>query len=106
AKQHFGFRYNSDCRGGRLFRPELSDGGYGVPQIPVDLPTFDEVVGSAARVADFNDYLLNRFHPDALNVYTVHAEVEGGVMADLFDQFLGRAREQGIRFRPLRELLP
>lgn len=106
AKEKFGFCYNSDCRGTHLFRPELSHGGLGVPQIPVDLPTYDEVVGSAVDAAGYNDYILERFHPERLNVYTIHAEVEGGVMAEEFDRFMSRAKAQGVRFKPLGELLP
>ncbi|MEG7361934.1 4-deoxy-4-formamido-L-arabinose-phosphoundecaprenol deformylase [Pseudomonas citronellolis] len=106
AKEAFGFRYNSDCRGASPFRPRLADGRPGTPQVPVDLPTFDEVVGPDLSADAFNDFIMARFHPQALNVYTVHAEVEGIVMADAFRALLGHAREGGIRFRPLGQLLP
>jgi undecaprenyl phosphate-alpha-L-ara4FN deformylase len=106
AKQSFAFRYNSDCRGHSLFRPLLADGQAGIPQIPVTLPTFDEVVGLTVTEASFNQHLLSLLRPDSLNVYTIHAEVEGGVMAPLFEQLLQRAQEQGVRFCPLGELLP
>ncbi|KGS14853.1 MULTISPECIES: 4-deoxy-4-formamido-L-arabinose-phosphoundecaprenol deformylase [Pseudomonas syringae group] len=106
AKQPFGFRYNSDCRGTTLFRPLLADGSLGTPQIPVDLPTFDEVVGPHLQADAFNDYILRRFAEPALNVYTLHAEVEGIVMANGFRQLLAQAHAQGIRFTPLGELLP
>ncbi|SDK56132.1 undecaprenyl phosphate-alpha-L-ara4FN deformylase [Pseudomonas delhiensis] len=106
AKEAFGFRYNSDCRGSAPFRPRLADGRPGTPQVPVDLPTFDEVVGTAVPAGAFNDFIMARFRPQALNVYTVHAEVEGIVMADAFRQLLGHAREGGIHFRPLGQLLP
>lgn len=106
AKQAFGFRYNSDCRGSGLFRPRLADDSLGTPQIPVDLPTFDEVVGPGLSADAFNDYLLAHFRPQALNVYTAHAEVEGILMADAFRRLLAEASQREIRFQPLGHLLP
>ncbi|MGN2413037.1 4-deoxy-4-formamido-L-arabinose-phosphoundecaprenol deformylase [Pseudomonas syringae] len=106
AKQAFGLRYNSDCRGTSLFRPVLADGSLGAPQIPVDLPTFDEAIGPHLKAEAFNDYILQRFAAQKLNVYTVHAEVEGIVMADAFRQLLKQANAQGIHFNPLGDLLP
>ncbi|MCF5703374.1 4-deoxy-4-formamido-L-arabinose-phosphoundecaprenol deformylase [Pseudomonas syringae] len=106
AKQAFGFRYNSDCRGNRLFRPLLADGTPGTPQIPVDLPTFDEVVGPIVAARDFNGFILDHFRPQQLNVYTIHAEVEGILMAEDFRQLLADALQRGIDFKPLGDLLP
>lgn len=106
AKQAFGFRYNSDCRGQRLFRPLLADGTPGTPQIPVDLPTFDEVVGPIVAARDFNGFILDHFRPQQLNVYTIHAEVEGILMAEDFRQLLADARQRDIDFKPLGDLLP
>lgn len=106
VKERFGFRYNSDCRGQSLFRPRLTDGKPGTPQIPVDLPTYDEVVGPVVSAEAFNAFILGRFSPSALNVYTIHAEVEGILMADHFRQLLIAARSHEIRFQPLGNLLP
>ncbi|MGJ7549843.1 4-deoxy-4-formamido-L-arabinose-phosphoundecaprenol deformylase [Pseudomonas alloputida] len=106
AKQAFGFRYSSDCRGAGLFRPRLADGSPGAPQIPVDLPTFDEVVGPQVTAAQFNAFILGHFRPQALNVYTIHAEVEGILMAQDFRHLLADARQREITFKPLGELLP
>lgn len=105
-KQAFGFAYNSDCRGHSLFVP-LVDGERYAPQVPVTLPTYDEVIGrNGISNANYNDYLLSQIRPGQLNVLTIHAEVEGIVCAALFDDFLTRARQQGIRFVPLGALLP
>ena len=79
---------------------DIGDGGLGAPQIPVDLPTFDEVVGPAVAAKDFNAFILDRFILENLNVYTVHAEVEGILMADDFRQLLADARQRDIRFQP------
>jgi undecaprenyl phosphate-alpha-L-ara4FN deformylase len=105
AKEDFGFRYNSDCRGRSIFVPTVN-GRRLAPQIPVTLPTYDEVVGRDGVTNDnYNDWLLARIEPDAFNVLTVHAEVEGGACAAMFDAFLSACAARGIRPVPLRELL-
>jgi undecaprenyl phosphate-alpha-L-ara4FN deformylase len=105
AKEDFGFRYNSDCRGRSMFVPTVN-GRQLAPQVPVTLPTYDEAVGRDGVTNDnYNDWLLARIAPGAFNVLTVHAEVEGGACADMFDAFLSACAVRGIRPVPLRELL-
>lgn len=104
-KERFGFTYNSDCRGRDIFVPVV-DGRTLAPQIPVTLPTYDEVIGSnGIDTARFNDYILDRCTADRLNVYTIHAEVEGIALHRQFEQMLVEARRRDIVFQPLRELL-
>ena len=105
AKEEFSFRYNSDCRGRSIFVPTVN-GRRLAPQIPVTLPTYDEVVGRDGVTNDnYNDWLLARIEPGAFNVLTVHAEVEGGACTQMFDAFLSACAARGIRPVPLRDLL-
>lgn len=105
-KNVFKFRYNSDCRGKKIFKPVI-DGVECTPQIPVTLPTYDELI-SRDGVTDenYNEKLISLLEPDSLNVLTIHAEVEGIVCSSLFTQFLHQCEEKGVRLVPLGGLLP
>ncbi|MFA0439335.1 4-deoxy-4-formamido-L-arabinose-phosphoundecaprenol deformylase [Vibrio sp. 10N.286.49.C2] len=101
-KDAFPFKYNSDCRGDSIFSP-----GEGMaPQIPVTLPTYDELVGQdGVDNSNYNDAILKLIKRDSLNVYTIHAEVEGIVCAEMFEELIVRAKQQNIEFVPMIDLL-
>jgi len=106
AKHNYDFDYNSDCRGHSIFHPVVADAELAQPQIPVTLPTYDEVVGrNGVTDADYNDYLLSLIDAENLNVLTIHAEVEGIACLGMFRQFLEKASSRGISFVPLGALL-
>jgi len=105
-KLRFSFAYNSDCRGEGVFRPLVDGEELPQPQIPVSLPTYDEVVGrNGISDENYNDYVLSLAAADAANVLTVHAECEGIVCAGMFDDFLKTAARKGISFISLGQFL-
>ncbi len=105
-KERFHFNYNSDCRGRSIFYPVVGGKKMSQPQIPVTLPTYDEVIGHKGISAEnYNDYVFSLIKPEELNVLTVHAEVEGIFCAEMFDQFLKKAQTKGISFGPLGSFL-
>ena len=105
-KSRLPFAYNSDCRGQRLFYPVVDGRTLTQPQVPVTLPTYDESIGrNGVTAANFNDHILSLIRPDRLNVLTIHAEVEGGICRNLFEQFVTTARSREISFAPLSALL-
>ena len=76
------------------------------PQVPVTLPTYDEVIGrNGITNGAYNAYLLFLIRPGKLNVLTIHAEVEGIVCRDLFVDFLKQCRDRGVSVLPLGRLL-
>ncbi len=105
-KSKFAFRYNSDCRGNNVFLPLVDGKPLSQPQIPVTLPTYDEVIGTKAVSAqNYNEYMFSLLRPNQLNVLTIHAEVEGIICLRLFDCFLEMTKAKGVLFVPLGELL-
>jgi peptidoglycan/xylan/chitin deacetylase (PgdA/CDA1 family) len=85
-----GFSYASDARGFRPFVPEFEGRTYGVPQVPVTLPTLDECLG-AMTAADFGAEILRRSaaQPEYCCL-AVHAETEGRAHRRVLEEILSR----------------
>ena len=106
-KARFPFLYNSDCRGDAMFVPTVNGQALRQPQIPVTMPTYDEALGRDGITNDnYNDHMLLLLKPEALNVLTIHAEAEGNVCRNMFDEYVRKAKDMGYEFVPLRDLLP
>ncbi|MFM2486833.1 4-deoxy-4-formamido-L-arabinose-phosphoundecaprenol deformylase [Celerinatantimonas yamalensis] len=104
-KEQFNFDYNSDCRGSAPFYPRCSDGHPGSAQLPVSVPTFDEVVGGQCTIEQFNPFICDAIENQPFAIYTIHAEVEGIVMSEQFEQLLEQFKQRQIQPLSLRELL-
>jgi undecaprenyl phosphate-alpha-L-ara4FN deformylase len=105
-KARFPFVFNSDCRGKTIFRPLVRGKVLSQPQIPVTLPTYDEMIGkNCISDANYNEYMLSLLRPEELNVLTIHAEVEGISRMAMFDRFVRMAKAEGASFVPLGTLL-
>jgi undecaprenyl phosphate-alpha-L-ara4FN deformylase len=105
-KENFSFSYNSDTRGSHIFFPMVKNKVLTTPQIPVTLPTYDEIIGCCGlNQESYNEYLFSLIKPGRLNVLTIHAEVEGINCLDLFEAFIKKAVDQGISILPLGRLL-
>ncbi|MBQ3694451.1 MAG: 4-deoxy-4-formamido-L-arabinose-phosphoundecaprenol deformylase [Synergistaceae bacterium] len=97
------FDYCSDVRGYAPFMPELDGVTFRTPQVPSTLPTMDEVLGLVPQ-EKLNDYYMKLLH-EGLNVHTIHTEMEGGMMSEVFREFLSRCSDNNTEFMTLREAL-
>ena len=99
-----GLRYASDVRGGPPFRPRSDGRVFQTPQIPSTLPTLDELLGLPEHPLEgLSHQYLGWLRPDALEVMTIHAEIEGMAYLDWFAGFLDACRAAGVRFVALGE---
>jgi peptidoglycan/xylan/chitin deacetylase (PgdA/CDA1 family) len=90
-QEEFGFHYASDVRGVTPFRPWVGGRPLDTVQLPTTLPTIDELLG---QHHDLVGRLMAAVRP-GLNVFTLHAEVEGGPLLPVFQEFLDRVRRAG-----------
>ncbi len=98
-----GFRYASDGRGTAPYYPHVQGQRLTCMQLPTTLPTLDEMIGldgvSERNVAQL---LLQRTrHTQTDQVFTLHAELEGGKLLPVFKQLLLDWREQGYNLGSL-----
>jgi len=111
-EREYGLNYASDTRGGAPFLPVLGTTVSSCPQLPTTLPTFDELLGvdgvGESTVADAVFRLSARASAtaalaaqatsspaDNLQVFTLHAELEGMRLLDAFESLLVKWRESG-----------
>ncbi len=105
VKAEFPFRYNSDCRGEFPFYPVVDGVRMEQLQIPVTLPTYDEVIGrEGVTDENYNEYQIKLLREDRPNVLTIHAEAEGGRCLQQFREYLTRVQALGYRIISLGEL--
>ena len=105
--QRLGFDYCSDGRGRHPHLPVWRAELVRCPQFPTTLPTLDEMLGRdgiseenvAAHVLERTREPLASGH-----VFTLHAELEGGRLAGVFDQLLAGWKAQGWSLGPVSAL--
>ena len=105
--QSLGFDYCSDSRGNAPFIPIWNAEIVACPQLPTTLPTLDELIGlDGITPASVAQHLLGLTAnpPHTGHVYTLHAELEGGKLANVFDASLSGWKTQGYQLVAMRSL--
>jgi hypothetical protein len=128
-EREYGLKFASDTRGRTPFWPLLPGGGKSCLQLPTSLPTFDELLGrDGIDESNIAQYVFERSRADAgagntlagsalagdtpagtpgggdVQVFTLHAELEGMRLLDAFDDLLRRWRAAGARMGGMGEL--
>jgi undecaprenyl phosphate-alpha-L-ara4FN deformylase len=94
-----GLHYASDVRGRTPFFPIIGHRRFATLQIPTTLPTLDELMGRPEYPDDnLAQEILSRLNANTLNLFTIHAEIEGMSKLGWFEDFLDRAAASGITF--------
>jgi undecaprenyl phosphate-alpha-L-ara4FN deformylase len=91
------FEYLSCTRAKAPFIHEGTD----LIEIPSNLPCFEE-----AGIEAGERRILSRLEAGGIHVLPVHAEVEGGLMAEPFVRLIRATKKRGYRLVPLCEILP
>jgi undecaprenyl phosphate-alpha-L-ara4FN deformylase len=98
-EQEYGLHYASDTRGGPAFRPMVNGSASTCTQLPTTLPTFDELLGldgiDESSIADAVFDLSAAAAEPRLQVFTLHAELEGMLLLDAFEALLLKWRGAG-----------
>jgi undecaprenyl phosphate-alpha-L-ara4FN deformylase len=93
---NWGMKYASSSRGPRPCIPVVEGVDCKYLELPTSLPTLDELVGvdGADELAAVKK-ILALTESDSDQVFTLHAELEGGLFAQAFDSLLAGWQSQG-----------
>jgi peptidoglycan/xylan/chitin deacetylase (PgdA/CDA1 family) len=104
AYERAGLLYASDTRGREPFFARIGGRTFTTLEIPSTLPTLDELMGRPEYPDDrLVPHLLSLLRPDVLNVYTLHAEIEGMGRRTIFLQLLAELARAGVEVVSLEE---
>ena len=94
-----GLNYSSDTRGRLPFYPRLNGRTFKTLQIPTNQPCLEELIGpDFVNNDNLVEYQISRLNIGIPNVITIHAEVEGGIYKEEFDQFLKKTISMGYEY--------
>lgn len=94
-----GLLYASDTRGGGPFFPRIGGRVFKTVEIPSTLPTFDELMGRPEYPDDkIVAHYLSLLSDTHVNVFTLHAEIEGMGRRGLFQALLAACQRAGVEF--------
>jgi peptidoglycan/xylan/chitin deacetylase (PgdA/CDA1 family) len=102
-----GLSYASDTRGTHAFLPAMGSVWGNCVQIPTTLPTLDELIGTDGLTAETAcDRLRACARASSLpaQVFTLHAELEGGQLAPQFERLLTGWLADGLSIVPMVDL--
>lgn len=101
-ERELGFHYASDTRGTGPFVPVVAGSEIAVPQLPTTLPTLDELIGREDLDGiDPIEHLLELTEDGEDQVFTLHAELEGGAYLEGFERLLRAWRARGSNLTDL-----
>ena len=104
--ERFHFPYAGDVRGDGLFYPRVEGKALRTLQVPVSLPTLDEILARrSARVAEVPGMLAERCRLLSTPVLALHAEIEGMAWRHVFVDVLENFHSRGYSFVPLKTLV-
>ena len=99
-----GLLYASDTRGAFPFFPRIGGRVFRTLEIPSTLPTFDELLGRPEYPDDaIADHYLSLLSEERVNVFTLHAEIEGMGKRSLFRELLRACKRAKVEFVRLDE---
>jgi len=98
AMAEMGMTHVSCTRGAEPFRPVVEGRALALVELPTTLPSLDEVLGLGTPADRAAAHLAGLVIPGRLNVFTLHAEVEGRRQAPILEELCRRLMEQGVRF--------
>ena len=94
-----GLPYSSDTRGVHPYFPRLGGRVCTTLELPTTLPTLDELLGRREFPdVRIGDHLASLLRVDHLNVFTLHAEIEGMGRRELFREILAGWRRSRVEF--------